>query len=484
MGRDGYMPTNGCQAQGDARKQAVLPARVADCLFMGLGLTWSASEVVTFVISTVLESPFLGIPVLYVLYLPMLLASGILFVIAPPFLRPFAKERFLRPLVVCGAAGLTVMATFANNAFAQIVGLTLFVLCDIALSYQWLAIFSRMSPRFLGYALVGTLTASTAGVLLWSLPQTVLPLVAAVLLFGSYACCSVCSDDASELAPDRILCRTGRVGHWGAPAIGVAILSASFAFLQLLSYRAGAIEKISGELCAHLISLAMMAVLTFGLRDTEHIVAAKLITTLMLFSFVAYTVLGGLSDVSVALARGMEGLLEALLYWVLVDIASLGGARPARLLGANYVVLGSSQLIGCVLALLEGDGNAAYSYIGLFLVALLIVDAVWLLNDKTITRMLWSGDTEKMNSGGAPGVCATSDFEARIAMVADECTLTARETEVLSLFARSRSSSFIAESLGLSSNTVRSHIAHIYAKCNVHSRQELITMVDKAERQP
>ena len=33
----------------------------------------------------------------------------------------------------------------------------------------------------------------------------------------------------------------------------------------------------------------------------------------------------------------------------------------------------------------------------------------------------------------------------------------------------------------VSNNTVRSHILHLYAKCDVHSRQELITLIDEWE---
>ena len=65
--------------------------------------------------------------------------------------------------------------------------------------------------------------------------------------------------------------------------------------------------------------------------------------------------------------------------------------------------------------------------------------------------------------------------------MAEAFALTARETEVMALFAKGRSSSFIAEEFCVSNNTIRSHILHLYAKCDVHSRQELITLIDAWE---
>ncbi len=52
--------------------------------------------------------------------------------------------------------------------------------------------------------------------------------------------------------------------------------------------------------------------------------------------------------------------------------------------------------------------------------------------------------------------------------------LSARELEVLDLFAQGRSAAWIAENLTISKNTVRTHLRAVYAKLDVHSRQELL----------
>lgn len=60
--------------------------------------------------------------------------------------------------------------------------------------------------------------------------------------------------------------------------------------------------------------------------------------------------------------------------------------------------------------------------------------------------------------------------------------LTARERDVFNLYIRpGRSAPYIAEKLVISESTVKSHLQHIYTKCDVHSRQELISLVETSQ---
>lgn len=72
----------------------------------------------------------------------------------------------------------------------------------------------------------------------------------------------------------------------------------------------------------------------------------------------------------------------------------------------------------------------------------------------------------------------TSTMDERIAAVAEKFGLTARETEVFMLWATGHGAKSIEEKLVLSSATVRTHIRHIYEKLDVHSRAELIELLE------
>ena len=63
--------------------------------------------------------------------------------------------------------------------------------------------------------------------------------------------------------------------------------------------------------------------------------------------------------------------------------------------------------------------------------------------------------------------------------IAKRYKLTQRQTEVLCLLASGRDVPYIAETLILSQNTIRSYKKALYAQLGVHSKQELITLIEK-----
>ena len=62
--------------------------------------------------------------------------------------------------------------------------------------------------------------------------------------------------------------------------------------------------------------------------------------------------------------------------------------------------------------------------------------------------------------------------------------MTKRETEILSLLARGRDVSFICNELYLARNTVKGYTKRIYARLDIHSKQEAIDIVLSAISRP
>lgn len=71
----------------------------------------------------------------------------------------------------------------------------------------------------------------------------------------------------------------------------------------------------------------------------------------------------------------------------------------------------------------------------------------------------------------------TGQLERSLRSLAKKYKLTPREVEVFELLARGRSVPFIRDSLVISRDTAATHVKHIYQKLGVHSRQELIDLV-------
>ncbi len=75
---------------------------------------------------------------------------------------------------------------------------------------------------------------------------------------------------------------------------------------------------------------------------------------------------------------------------------------------------------------------------------------------------------------------ASADGDA-LEQAARRYGLTERESQILGYLARGRSAPFIREELSLSKSTVATHVRHIYDKLGVHSKQELLSLLERRE---
>ena len=78
-----------------------------------------------------------------------------------------------------------------------------------------------------------------------------------------------------------------------------------------------------------------------------------------------------------------------------------------------------------------------------------------------------------------PDVIFIDTVSHRAKRLAQQIGLSARELEVLEEFARGRSAASIAEKLFISPNTVKTHLRRIYEKAGIHSRRELLDMMEE-----
>jgi len=61
--------------------------------------------------------------------------------------------------------------------------------------------------------------------------------------------------------------------------------------------------------------------------------------------------------------------------------------------------------------------------------------------------------------------------------------LTPRESEIMAYLLQGRSRPYIQKKLFLSDGTIKTHTSHIYSKLDVHSRQQLLDLVEAIEEE-
>lgn len=72
-------------------------------------------------------------------------------------------------------------------------------------------------------------------------------------------------------------------------------------------------------------------------------------------------------------------------------------------------------------------------------------------------------------------------FHIKCEIVSNKYDLSSRQREVLSMLAKGRNADYITDKLVISSHTAKAHIYNIYQKTGVHSRQELMDLVENTD---
>lgn len=283
------------------------------------------------------------------------------------------------------------------------------------------------------------------------------------------------SDEAAKLS-GRIVAgtvvygtATGVVEALAASADFSAYASLSVTFLLFVLYCIAALQLYG----ARPLSPGVRAVLPAGPDQEVGPLggAYRLAVLLMGGGFLAVPLLesAGVSGVAVVLA-GYLGIFTVLvsLFLIMGRITGRGAVRSfARGFAALFAGEIGGMLLGGAVAGLAGPFNAPAALVAFAGVAALYA-YLFLFTERDMAAL--------------SVVVAQSDrFEEACAAIAARAKLSKREAEILPLALRGRTAERIAGEFFISKNTVDTHLRRIYAKCGVHTRQELIDLGERTE---
>lgn len=168
-----------------------------------------------------------------------------------------------------------------------------------------------------------------------------------------------------------------------------------------------------------------------------------------------------------------------------------GAATPVQSYGLGWIFVHVGDLLGVVVLVFVEAGTTAGAFdlaqVAAVSIALLVAATMFVLNDErsfafgvSVVKSVEDQAGEKAVTQEATkefGVPETDELTLRIRALAQQGSLTPRETEVFDLLARGRSVPYVRDALVISKETAATHAKHVYAKLDVHSRQELIDLV-------
>ena len=179
------------------------------------------------------------------------------------------------------------------------------------------------------------------------------------------------------------------------------------------------------------------------------------------------------NEVATALTAAADTCIQAIAYRYFVGLAKKGKLGIALGIGMGQgsiqlgVLLGNMAANGVIPAV--GAGAVTSATIGFCLILLLAFAMIALPLDA-------------MRCPAQQKKCAedvVDSVDRAVAWAGQEYDLSEREAEVLSYLAHGRSQPYIQEALYLSKSTVSTHVKHIYRKLDVHSKQELLSVLER-----
>ena len=194
-----------------------------------------------------------------------------------------------------------------------------------------------------------------------------------------------------------------------------------------------------------------------------------IITTLL-----AISVFGGTgSQLAVGLGYCTRTAIIFLLWLVLALLAHRSRLHPYVVFGVGWSLYMLSIVAGMLVAEHVGNGIFLTDSLVLHMVYLLVVTTVFILfrSDKLVDLL-----PEKEKS-----TAPKSDFELimqRCREIGNERGLSKREVDVMQLLCLGRSKRHIAEALHISEHTVKGYAKSLYAKLEVHSKEELLDLIE------
>lgn len=464
------------------------------------------------------------------LYPPQLLISSCFYLAGMAAMFVFGESPWMRgrrrgaTVLATGIAVAGSICTVLGSVLGPSSGALVFAVVGFAASFGtamllalWGEFCCRQGPRETALITTGSFSFGTVAYLalseffseqlLWLLPVLLLVYGASLLaLEGSRA--------SQEEEAKRVESAAGALTSRGIVAVlgclGLCIILNEV--LRLISTplaaddfsRVGSLTQFGG----FLISLASFFAVLLSRRPFGFNTMAVVLVPLMIAGFLSFLVFAdsGSSLVFILLGAGYW-CLNMLVWMALCSVVRRTRTSAVRGFALFYGIIQLAILVAkpvgeWVANHLSVTSSGLSLLISISVIAIVVI-AMLLLRNRNMVALLdeeGAGRQHAMQDGGGKDVAhpaqasgalsaQTRDFgEAKdadnrfnpdwLTALAERYGLTPRETEVFLLLARGRSLPVICDELSIALGTTQTHVRHIYEKLAIHTRQELLDIVE------
>ena len=257
--------------------------------------------------------------------------------------------------------------------------------------------------------------------------------------------------------------------------VGIGIFGALISLTNTLSEtKANAAAELIPLVAGLALSVAFAVGARAGRKERDFTLLFRLLTPIIVITVVLVLVLESGKQQYEAFAIGLGWCFFRIFAWTLwCNIAS-----RSRMPAACIFSVGQLALTGC--AYVE---DLAYTYVlpgfsvplpvmASLVVVVAVITSTLIMSESDVRRFF---DRKKM----APKDPADKEsaYAACVELAAREYGLSKREEEITVLVLQGKNNAVIGDRLAITDSTLRTHLRNIYGKTAVHSRQELIALL-------
>ncbi len=266
-----------------------------------------------------------------------------------------------------------------------------------------------------------------------------------------------------------------------AGLVGATLFSAFFGLITQIHNISQGTTLVPDYLSCLITLLLFIPLAIFLIRSTHLLRLGDLfLVTLPIMAGILMAVAllqDGVLDVADASVKTLFNVYFAATLIFLVQHRAKGSALTTGMLLGVW--------LGVLVGSIAGFATASLTELGTTTITAVALAAIWLctLASSFVARSaaqraerIKAGDPATPQ-GNQPEVHYIDRRDEQVQRLAQTYGLSARETQIVSIFAQGRSAARIAEQLTLSENTVKTHLQNSYAKAGVHSKQELLDLI-------
>ena len=418
--------------------------------------------------------------------------------------RMLAPDLVSATLMALGGVALSVELPTAP-AVATAVGATLGGV-GVAWAYgRWIQVYAKLDLAFSVPLLFCTMALGSAcKTVIDFLPGAVAAPVFVCLPFATFACMRHVARNLPPASKPEQYYNARTVGSLSRALVSVVAFSFTIGIIRTAILESTPNPYVLSVLVNHgteiLLAFVFIWWVSVAGRGIDFGRTWRLILILMVTVLVFEPFLAGTDAHAVlfALVRTAHALLVVFfLFMAVADVARHSSYPALAVYAAGWLAYALPFAAGSAAGLLMVESPIEPLITSIATWALVVV-ALVLLDDRSLgNRLIFSElnqaeddspemralatqrDLEKREAAAPAASSSADNLRTRCHQLARKGSLTAREEEVLELLVRGHSKTRIAETFLISENTVRGHVKHIYTKLDVHSKQELLDLVER-----